>query len=351
MPSSPLFVNDLTPQRRHLLREFVENVRERSLSSTHLQFVLIHFRETEKDSDFREWGSSVAHVRRNQGTLWEAAIAVWTTHIYYSNLDSENLRIDPLPLDIYNTLRNYLDVSPERDLFENFGAPRAELIATIDYLYTVPKKSKGEKDVFAHLTFKEGIEPEDLLMIRKIIIAVEDYALNIPPLSLLSVITAIEKALQKQNILEGSFSKDEREYLQLHALVSFHNTLVEMQFEKIKDLTGAEVKDVQPMAFVNTMGDFLSLDLGFFEFEGKRIEPAAILDKKPIFGNRLERFACPFLQSDLPTTQFMVEHDENVRFSLQNHPLRVVEYREGHVMVAEERESTPYGLQENQQRY
>lgn len=347
MPS--IFPNDLTPQRRYIVSQFVGAVRDRKLSSTDLQFILVHFRETEASFEFWEWGSAVAHVRRNQGWLWESAVAIWATHVYYSNLDYLNIQIDPLPIDIFHTVRHYLENTSESNLRAEFddlftsGAPRTELLATLDHLYAVPKKNQRERKAFYHLMSKGGITDEDRAMIRRIIVAVEDYALSIPPSPLSDVINALEEGLRRQGALTGSFSSADRDYLQLHCLVAFHDTLVDIRSDAFKQLTGVEMGDVQPMAFVSCFEDVVTLDLGFFKIEDGHIEPASILSPmRNLAGGRIERYYYPFLASELPVRDFMLECDNNIRLSLYNHPLRVVPHENRHVIIAEERNSTRY---------
>ena len=348
---SPIFPNNLTPQRQFILLQFAEALKNRSLTSNDLQFILIHFREFEGGNIFKEWGSSIAHIRRNQGWLWESAISIWATHIYYTYLDHEHIRIDPLPSHIFSMAKKYLEDASEfelrcelGDLFPS-GFSRDELLATISHLYSDRTRAgyTDIKNTFYHLTLKGGIPDEDREMIRRIILAVEEYALSKPPISLLDIVDAIEDGLLNQKALNHKLSDADKRYLQLHCLVAFHDILIDIRPEAIKQLTGVEMGDVQPMAFVSCFEDEITLDIGFFELDSGFIEPTSIRsNERNLAGSRIERFYYPLLKSDLSASEFVLESDENIRLSLYNHPIRVVPHKGEHVIIAENRESTRF---------
>jgi hypothetical protein len=93
-----------------------------------------------KDIWVFESGSSIAHTRRNQGVLWSKALDVLTTHLYYQELDPEKVKIDILPLNIFQTIKLLLKEGEERQLANELsdiypsGISKTELIFTLDHM-------------------------------------------------------------------------------------------------------------------------------------------------------------------------------------------------------------------------
>lgn len=342
---SSIFPGNLTPHRRFFVSKFVDAVRKRTLTTADVQLIFIHFRETTKGFEFQEWGSSVAHAKRNQGWIWRSAIEIWSTHVYYTNLDRTNFRIDLLPSDIFHTVRNYLEDTYESNLIYLFDAPRSELIATLDHLYSAPneKKRGDEKSAFYQLSSKRGVTKEDEAMIRRIILSVEDYALNIPPRPLAEIVTALEEGLRSQVDVSKPFSESDRRYLQLHCLVAFHSTLIDIKTQAIKELTGFEMKGKQPLVFVSGYEEVITLDLGFFEMDNGYPEPTSLCSPhRNLASGKLERFYYPLVASDLKTSTYLAEPSVDIRLTLYNHPIRVASRGRKNVIIAEQRELTRY---------
>jgi hypothetical protein len=351
-----LFPKNVTPQRQYLIRRFASFVRSRSLRSADVQAIFVHFRETENDETFKEWGSSVAHVRRDQGLVWKSAAAIWATHTYYSNLNPEEVSINALPSDIFFTIRQHLEHLSDfeirtefRDIFPS-GISRAELLATLDHMYCVSAFEAGRKgrphvrDAFFHLYQKSGIDPRDRAWITRLVIDLEDAAINVPPMQLSEIVCALEQAVRRNCPELPAFTIAERKFLQLHCLVAFHDTVLELKQSALKEITGIDSSAVQPMLFVSSFEQNLTLDLGFFILEdGKYIEPEALRSPiKNLVGGRIERYYYPLLESNLPATDYLHELDENIRLTLYNHPLDVIRHKGKHVIIAEERALTRY---------
>ena len=132
--------------------------------------------------------------------------------------------------------------------------------------------------------------------------------------------------------------EDEREYLQFHALVAFHGMLFDMDMKALVKITGKNHSPCWLMLFVNPFEDVLSLDLGFFYLEdGKYLEPAPIRN-----GTSLERYHYPIVSSGLLSENFLIEADENIRYSLYNHPLEVVGRLKKFSIIAHKRNAGRY---------
>jgi hypothetical protein len=269
-------------------------------------------------------------VRRNQGWLWRAAVAIWATQLYYrriadANADPESIRLEALPADVLQMINGLLDTLSDPESLARFGLPRDEVIATFNHHYAVlAKKGRArEWDVFCHLISKGGIPEEDKTLLRSLILAVEDYALILAPDPLSGLIDELEGCLGSQGALETPVTSEERAYLQLHCLVALHDLLVDIDPKAFKDLVGLEMGSVQPMLFVSCYEDNVSLDLGFFALDdGKHVEPVTL--RVPSYGwldGKIETFYYPCLMSDLPVSESVVEADDNIRLCLYNHPL------------------------------
>ncbi len=335
-----------TPQRRFLLSQFDVACKRRTLRTAELMLVLIHLRESGAHEEYWEWGSAVAHVRRNQGWVWRAGVSIWATHMFYSRLNPSNIQISPIPIDIYNAIRSYIGGIPDWQLSRDFldvfpsGTTKSEIFALLEHLYYIPKKQSKprERVAFAHLYSKAGIEPSDRYFLEHLILYVREYSLSTPPSPMDDLVDILEHSLMSLRIKKRKYTNNDRIYLKLHLLVAFHNTLFDICPDAFKQLTGSEIGEVQPMLFVSSMENDLTLDIGFFELEkGKYLEPRNL--ESP---NRLEKFYYPIVSSGLPAADYLLESDDNIRVCLYNHPLFVKFYRKWPRIYAEERKTARF---------
>lgn len=337
-----IFSRGITPQRIRFLVQFVTAVRRRTLNTQDLMLVLLMLREVSDDAELWEWGSAVAHSCRNQGRLWRYAAAIWSTHEYYGTVENGRVPLSPLPEDIYLAMRAYLrdktraQIDSEfGDLFET-GITRDEILSTLEHHYArcdPKKRGPREREAFYYLISLNGTPRRDRIMIRRLILAAEGIALNWAPVSLDVLLNSIEKALRTAKVLRRQFTDKEKDYLQVHALVAFHGMLLNVDPKALRTITGKEHQRHQPVLFVNSFENFLSLDLGFLNYaKGRFLEPAPIRD-----GTRWERYHYPLVSSTLWAKDYLIEADWEIRLALYNHPLQVVRYKRRPVLIAHDR--------------
>src|SRR5258706_12975537 len=130
-----LFKHYLTPQRRHLVQQVRRGIRNQSLRTTDLQVCLLHFREAGLGDELSEWGSAIAHVKRNRGAHWTWALGICATQIYYDHLDPYQPSVTPLPLVVFNTIVGLIQGTEDWQLRTDFGKPKEELLAILHHLY------------------------------------------------------------------------------------------------------------------------------------------------------------------------------------------------------------------------
>jgi hypothetical protein len=337
----PLFPHNLTPQKKRLLQRTLQSIYSQTLETSDLQLSLLYFRELKIDDEFWEWGSAIAHGKRNQGLLWSWALNVWTTHLYYKNLSEDSLNVQALPYDVYKTILFLIDNTAEwqlaqdlRDIYPN-GITKDDLLATIEHLYSRSRKSK---ETFVFLTSEKGNFEEDLQLMRYLVSYCEEMALQIPPARMDDLVDALETGFTRIDLSRRSFSRADRIYLQLHLLVSFHNLLFDLNCEFFKKLTGFDAPEVETMLSVSAMDDTLGLDVAFYQRQdGRYLEQANV--RSP---DRLERFRTPLITTDLEEKRYLLESDPNIRGCLFNHPLEVRRHRGNPVIVALNRKSARF---------
>ena len=338
-----LFLHDLTPQRKFLLTQTRDRIFRRALRTSDLQLSLLHFREAKLGGWLRESASSIAHIRRNQGVLWSWALNVWATHLYYQNLKRHDLDVSVLPLDVFNTVYHLIDDREEWQLQDELshiypeGISKADLLATLRYLYQ-EKPERGGAPAFVQLVSKKGNFEEDIRLVRWLVLYCEQMALSIPPTPIDELVDAVDQAFRQLKIGDQSFTEDEKTYLQLHLLVSFHNSLLDVRSEVFKAITHEEPPNHEAMLSVSAMESSLGLDIAFYYLkDGKHLDQADL--NSP---DESERFRWPLLATSLDSETFLMESDINIRCCLFNHPLEVRKNDDGHVIVALQRKNTEF---------
>lgn len=342
-----------TPQVQRLLKRFVQSVKNRTLRTEQLKLVFLHFRETGATGEFWEWGSSVAHCGRDQGLLWEASVAFWATDRFYKNLDPRDAKIGPLPQDIIYEVQSYIERTPEwelSDLLDDIfpvGISKAEILAIIEHYYTRGKYSRRNRvnSIFFHLygsgsDGKAGIDPVDVAMIKRLVIRVRDNSLGDLSIPLRRYTEALSYELMESGISKLAFSGADELFLQLHFLAALHNIIIDVDRDHFRKVSGFPFGDVQPMAFVSAFEKNLTISVGYFEIEDGFVEPAEIESQFSIFKNC--RYFYPILVSDLPSDEFIIESDQNIRYSLHNYPIEVRKRGERSAIVALERNRCRY---------
>ena len=338
-----LFPNGLTPQRSYLLRQTRERISRCSLRTADLQLALLHFREMKLGDWLFESASSIAHATRNQGVFWSWGLNVWATHVFYEFLDKERMDVSTLPLDVFNSIREVIDRRPEWQLEEELsdlyplGISKAEVLATLDYLYT-RKRERRSEPVFVQLASKGGNADEDLRLVVRLVRYCEPFALQIPPAPIEPIVDDVDSAFGRLLPDHRAFRRSERVYLQLHLLVCFHNTLLEIRNDVFKALTRSDAPARQAMLSVSAMDDNLALDIAFYYRDSRgHLEQEDL--RSP---DRFERFRAPLVGTELPENRYLLESDLNIRCCLYNHPLEVRNRAGKPMIVALERSNAMY---------
>jgi hypothetical protein len=371
-----LFDYNLTPQVRHLLVGVRRGIREQTLRTSDLNHCLLRFREADVSDEIWELGSAIAHSKRDRGPTWTRVLTVWATHMYFEYLGANEPRLSPLPVDIYNAILGCIRTTdgmqlardmriPKRLLKNSFsgektyGFPKKsegrfsikwlvqrpdtdEMLATIERLYSPGKSPQhsGKQDGFVHLVSGGGHIEEDLELVRRLVRYCEPMALSIPSVPMEETVEAIDKAFRAVGVGHGSFTRKERNYLQLHLLVSFHHMSFEIEASMFKAMTGQVLPNAQPRLTVITTEPTLAMGVAFVYKERCHLETLGIRD--PDLPGRSERYYYPLLSSDLDTSEYLLESDDNIRACLFNHPLEVKKHKGKAVLVALERDSAWY---------
>src|SRR5207249_772865 len=105
-------------------------------------------------------------------------------------------------------------------------------------------------DGFVYLLIDEGNAEEDLELVRRLIRYCTDMALNVPPAPMKDIVDAIDNAFRVIDVRHRSFTPKERNYLQLHLLVSLHNLSFDIGGKIFKAMTGQQLPNAQPMLTV-----------------------------------------------------------------------------------------------------
>jgi hypothetical protein len=336
-----LFRHGLTPQRKYLLAQTRDRISRGILRTSDLQLALLHFREAKLGGSWLwESASSIAHVKRDQGTLRAWGLRVWATHLFYENIDRNNLDVTILPLDIFETIcwliedRAEWQLQDELDDIYPYGFTKAELLATLRHLYHEKMDRRGDEPTFVQLVSKGGNLTEDIRLVRRLVLYCEPMALSVGPTPMDEIVDAIDEAFC-DTVTNARFTEKERVYLQLHLLVSLHNVLLDIRSNVFKVITHEDPPQRQAMLAVSAMNNTLTVDVAFyFRDEGKHLDQADL--RSP---DRFDRFRCPLLRTNLSEEVYLFESDINIRCCLFNHPLEVRKHpiRDHQVIVALER--------------
>lgn len=338
-----LFKHNLTPQRRHLLQEVRRGIRKQTLRTSDLQLCFLHFREAKINNACWEWGSSIAHVKRDQGDIWKKALNIWATHLYFEHLNPNRPKITALSRDVFDTIIGLIqeadEIQLQRDLEDLYplGVTKEEILATVNHLYSSVKprerrSNPKELEGFVHQISRGGHEREDIELVRRLILHCEQKALNIPPVPMKEIVDAIEKAFVTTEPNHKPFTTEEQNYLQLHLLVSLHNLLFDIDPKAFKAITGRKLPADQPMLTVSAQEYMLELAVDFFYLEkGRHLETRD-------FSCHQNNCYYPLFSTELECSKYLLEGDGNIRSCLFNHPLEVRVHRGRPVIVALERQ-------------
>ena len=342
-----LFPHNLTPVREHLFRKVRKAIRDQTLQTSDLMLLLLHLREIKLHEDFFEWGSSVAHSRRNRGTIWQDAVDIWATHAYFAQHKSKPPPLKRLPVWLFNSFFLLIDHHSEWQLEKDFGdlfsgkADREELKATLRHLYAPPKQKRDatERGSFVFLVHETANSPDDLRFVRRLIKFCDSNALNVPPRPMSEFVSIFESALQKLRVTPWRLTPVERRYLQLHLLVCMHNTIVEVDYDLIASVLERPSRAYTAMLSVSAMYDHLTLDIAFYYRDVKGNLEQVDLESSD---ERFPTLTYPVIATDLPEKSFLLESDENIRACLFNHPLEITMHREKPRLIALERHRCPF---------
>lgn len=346
--SASIFKHQISPQRRRLLQRFVQQVRTRKLRTEDLMLVLVMLRELTSDDALFEWGSAIAHGTRDQGETWQMTVELWATQIYYRSMSADDIKLTPLPVPVFETIKSYVNYLTQRQidlLFENdiLGISKQDIVATLDHLYSRGKRRGRRSDpgqAFYFLVSPRGIPDEDRLMLGLLIRRTVEYALNEPPIDLAAVVEAMARGLKRLGLVKRTFGDRDTEYLLLHLLCAFHGTLISIDAKNFAELTGNKRGDVQPMLFVSSMSNQLTLALGFFEHHKTLGYESVDLVDSSGHVKMFHDVAITHLNSD----SRIFESTADIRLCLFRHPIEVVRWRGKFGLIAHERENSPFAI-------
>lgn len=341
-----LFPNHLTPQRDYLVRKVRAAILDRTLNTSDLTLLILHLREIRFHQAFAEWGHSVAHVRRTRGALWNQAIGIWATHLFFLGSQSSEISLKRLPLSVYETLFLAIDFLGDWQLLEDFrdifpaGITRDDAKRTLAHLYGRPTLTKNPADVadpragFVFLFNERGCDPKDLAFVRRLIEFCAPEALNIPPQPMLTFVELFERAFRRFGVPKWRLDEGERIYLQLHFLVCLHNTIIAIDYDALASLLDQPSSKYTAILAASAMRTNLSLDIAFY-FR----KPNGCLDQVDLHSGdeRFPNLTYPVIMTDLPETEYLLENDDNIIASLVNHPLDVIMYRRRPRLIALDR--------------
>jgi hypothetical protein len=336
-----LFRHGLTPQREHLVRNTRQGIRDQTLLTSDLLVFLLHLREIHFDPAFSEWGSSVAHIRRNRGALWKRAVDIWATHIYFAG-NWDDLPLDKLPVHLFEMFFWVLDYLSDWQIEEDFGIyfpgglKREEAKETLRHLYGVPKQGRisDERSGFVLLVNKETSDPRDLAFVRQLIRLCDFDALNMTPVSMVDYVELFQRALRQLGIGAWRLDADEQLYLQLHFLACLHNTIIDLDYNLLGSVPGKESEKYTAMVSASAMGKNLSLDVAFYYYNERGHLDQVDLESGD---ERFPNLTYPVITTDLPEGEYLLESDENVAACLYNHPVEVILHRGQPRLIAMER--------------
>jgi hypothetical protein len=341
-----LFPNQLTPQRDSLVRKVRAGIRDRTLNTSDLTLLILHLREIRFHPAFAEWGNSVAHVRRTRGVLWNQAVGIWATHLFFLGSRPSEISLKRLPLSVYETLFLAIDFLAEWQLQEDFrdifpaGITRDDAKRTLAHLYGRPTLARSNAAIpdpragFVFLFNERGCDPRDLAFVRRLIDFCAPDALNIPPQPMLTFVELFERALRRFGVPKWRLDEGERIYLQLHFLVCLHNTIIGIDYDALSSLLDQPSSKYTAMLAASAMRKNLSLDIAFY-FR----KPNGCLDQVDLHSGdeRFSNLTYPVIITDLPEREYLLENDDNIIASLVNHPLEVIMYRRRPRLIALDR--------------
>src|SRR5207244_993009 len=120
------------------------------------------------------------------------------------------------------------------DIFP-YGVTKPELLATLRFMYQ-EKSEKGGNPAFVQLVSKRGNAEEDIRLVRRLVLYCEPMALAVGPTPIDEIVDAIDEGF-RQTVTKQCFTKEERDYVQLHLLVSLHNVLLDIRSDVFKAIT------------------------------------------------------------------------------------------------------------------
>jgi len=329
-----LFPNNLTPSRDYLVRTVRRGIRDRTLRTTDLMLLIVHLREIGFDDVFFEWGSSVAHTRRNRGVLWKSAVDIWATHVYFSTVDWNNIDLRKLPIPLFEMFFWILDFLTNWQFRNDFidlypqEITRDEAKQTLNYLYGAPRQKDrrrpDEQSGFVLLVNEKTSDARDLAFVRRLIRLCEIDALNMTPKPMSGYVDLFERALRQLGAVPWKLDDEERTYLQLHFLICLHNTIIDLDYDFLGSVVAEPATPCGAMLSASAMGRNLSLDMAFyFRKDDGSLEQVDLESGDKRYPN----LTYPIITTDLSEYEFLLESDDNILACLYNHPLAVKMYR------------------------
>ncbi|HUP77079.1 MAG TPA: hypothetical protein VM260_00870, partial [Pirellula sp.] len=171
-----LFPDNLTPSRDHLVRRVRAGISQGTLHPSDLMVLFMHLREFGFHAAFSDWGHSVAHVRRDRGALWNEAMNIWATQIFFGHCEASSAPIANLPVNVFDTLLWLLDFLSEWQIRNDFielypdGITRDEAKAVLRSLYVdrgdLKKRNLADRQPGFVFLVSEQVEARDLSFVR-----------------------------------------------------------------------------------------------------------------------------------------------------------------------------------------
>src|SRR5207249_3916040 len=151
------------------------------------------------------------------------------------------------------------------------------------------------------LASQGGNQREDAALVKRLVLFCKGMALKIATMPIKDVVDAIEGAFAVIDSNHQPFTVKERNYLELHLLVSLHNLLFNIDAKAFKAITGRRLPADQPMLTVSAMESTLSLAVDFFYFQkGRHLETRD-------FSCHPNQYYHPILSTELECSEYLLE--------------------------------------------
>jgi hypothetical protein len=294
----------ITFQEAHELRRFVRNLETRRITTPEFKSVLMILRpHCAKHSGLYEWTNSVAHKKRDRGTVFTAGAALWVERFHieaFFNTDPPRLKKIPIP--IFEKL-----LSLFRDPHFNFdginmkahfpgGHSKAEILASINFMY---RRIEAERVYKLISVANENIE--DLTLMRHFISRLKATDWGEPPFHFDEIRDDIATAVKRLIGAGQRAIKKNCDLLATHFLTAFHLTEVDLK------LCGGNSKTRCFLTVDSTLSGHLSLNLGLYQKQDGEWDSLDLA--KPNWNARMSgshQFTRPFLCTDLEEKDYFI---------------------------------------------